>query len=287
MTRRRFAADALSRSAGVGFKPQHADAIANDPDYSGWFEVHAENYFVDGGPRLRQLEHLREDHAISAHGVGLSLAGAAPLDRDHLAALARLVRRIEPALVSEHLAWSVHDGRYYADLLPVPLNRASLDTLCTNVTVTQDAIGGAILIENPARYFGLPLDEMTEAAFFEELVARTGCGLLLDINNVYVGAQNLGFCADAWLEAFPTGAVGEIHLAGHLRDEKDTDLLIDNHGATIADPVWALYAKTIARIGPRPTLIERDNDIPDWPVLRAEAAQAEAILRETPAVAAE
>lgn len=268
----------FNRSAGVGFKPQHADAIAADAEYRGWFEVHAENYFVAGGPRLHQLETLRQNHALSLHGVGLSLAGGDPLDAVHLHSLRQLVDRFAPALVSEHLAWSVHGGRYYADLLPVPLNEASLARLEETIDQTQNAIGRAILVENPARYLALPQDEMPEAEFLSQLVRRTGCGLLLDVNNVYVGACNLGFDAEALLAAIPAEAVGEIHLAGHIRDSQAPDLLIDNHGARVANPVWDLYERTIARIGPRPTLIEWDNDVPAWPVLRDEAQQAATIL---------
>jgi uncharacterized protein (UPF0276 family) len=277
MTPRGFRPD-FNRSAGVGFKPQHAEAIAADAKYRGWFEVHAENYFVAGGPRLHQLETLRRNHDLSLHGVGLSLAGGDPLDAGHLRSLRQLIDRFAPALVSEHLAWSVHGGRYYADLFPVPLNEASLARLEDTVDQTQNAIGRAILVENPARYIDLPQDEMHEAEFLSELVRRTGCGLLLDVNNVYVGACNLGFDAAALLAAIPAEAVGEIHLAGHIRDSQAPDLLIDNHGARVADPVWDLYRSTLARIGPRPTLIEWDNDIPAWPVLRDEARQAATIL---------
>lgn len=268
----------IEATSGVGFKPQHAAAIDTETAFQGWFEVHAENYFVDGGPRLRQLEALRRNHALSLHGVGLSLAGADPLDRDHLNALRRLVDRFEPVLVSEHLAWTMHGGRYLADLLPVPLDSANLSRLADGVDATQEVLGRSILIENPARYMILPQDQMPEIAFLSELAQRTGCGLLLDINNVFVSARNLDFDPATFLDAVPADLVGEIHLAGHIVDARDTTLLIDNHGTPVADPVWALYERTVARIGPRATLIERDNEIPPWSALRAEAEQAQMIL---------
>jgi len=268
----------ISAMSGVGFKPQHAAEIERDGVFQGWFEVHAENYFVEGGPRLRQLEALRHDYALSLHGVGLSMAGPDRLNRDHLNALRRLVDRFEPALVSEHLAWTSHAGRYYADLLPVPLDAANLARLIRSVDEAQDVLGRQILIENPARYMALPQDEIPEITFLCDLAQRTGCGLLLDINNVYVGACNLGFDAAAFLDAVPGDLVGEIHLAGHVVDANDPALLIDNHGAAVADPVWTLYERTIARIGPRATLIERDNEVPSWTTLRAEADHAQLVL---------
>lgn len=268
---------AVDTMAGVSFKPQHAAAIDGDM-YRGWFEVHAENYFVDGGPRLRQLESLRQNYPLSLHGVGLSLAGAEPVDQAHLHALRRLVERFEPVLVSEHLAWTTHGGRYLADLLPVPLDAENLSHLVDSVDATQESLGRTILIENPARYMSLTHDQMPEIAFLTELARRTGCGLLLDINNVYVGSRNLGFDPATFLDGIPGELVGEIHIAGHVVDALDPSLLIDNHGASVADPVWALFERTVARIGPRATLIERDNDIPPWAALQAEAHQAQSIL---------
>jgi uncharacterized protein (UPF0276 family) len=265
---------------GVGFKASHADAIRAEPGTVQWFEVHPENYMVAGGPRLRQLEELRTSFPLSLHGVGLSLGGVEPPDRDHLKALRDLVRRFEPALVSEHIAWSSHDGIYLADLLPVGLSEDALKRLVRSIDITQNALGRQILIENPARYLRLPGDEMDEAEFLAQAAQQSGCGLLVDVNNVYVGAHNLGFDGAALLDALPAHLIGEIHLAGHAPDSADASLLIDNHGAPVADAVWRLYARLIGRIGRRPTLIEWDTDVPAWPVLRAEAERAENAMVE-------
>lgn len=265
--------------AGVGFKAQHLPAILDDPGRVGWFEVHAENYMVDGGPRLRQLEILRESYPLSLHGVGLSLGGAEPLDRDHLAALRRLVDRFDPALVSEHVAWSVHDGNYFADLLPVPMNKASLDRLVAAVSQVQDVLGRAILIENPSSYLDLPESNLVEIDLLTEVARRSGCGLLIDVNNIFVSAQNLKSDAAAYIDAVPADLVGEIHLAGHETTQtSDGPVLIDSHSRQVDDAVWGLYRRLLDRIGPRPTLIEWDNDLPDWPVLAGEAALADALL---------
>lgn len=265
-------------TAGLGLKPQHYDdALACAAD-GLWFEVHPENYMSAGGPRLAALEAVRQRRPLSLHGVGLSLAADADPDPDHLAALKRLVDRFEPFVVSEHLAWSTHRGAHQPDLLPFPRTKAALTRIAANIGRMQDALGRRVLIENPSLYLPLKGHDLTEVAFLKALVDKTGCGLLVDVNNVFVSASNLGYAAEAYLDALPAEAVGEIHLAGHGADEGGSDLLIDTHGAPIAEPVWALYRRLIRRIGPRPTLIERDDDIPAFAVLLAERDRAAAEL---------
>lgn len=271
---RRHAAG-VPASAGVGFKPQHVQAIAAEPGEVAWFEVHAENYMVAGGPRLAQLETLRAGYPLSLHGVGLSLGAGEPPDPDHLRALRTLVDRFEPGLVSEHLAWSTHDGLYLADLLPAAFTAATLNGLVAAIDATQEALGRQILIENPASYLPRPDGWLPEVEFIAEAARRSGCGLLVDVNNVHVSAHNLRFDAGAYVDALPAHAIAEIHLAGHALDpDEDDPVLIDNHGATVADPVWALYERLVARTGARPTLVEWDTDVPEWPVLREQARLA-------------
>jgi len=262
-------------SAGLGLKPEHFADAACRVAGGLWFEVHPENYMVDGGPRLKWLERIRAAHPLSFHGVGLSLAGCESLDEDHLARLARLVDRFEPALVSEHLAWSTFDGRYRPDLLPVPRNDESLAIAVTNVSRLQERLARRVAIENPSHYLELP-HEYDEVDYLTLLAERSGCALLLDVNNVYVGATNLGFDAGAYVDAFPARHVAEIHLAGHRYDP--SGLAIDSHDAPVAEPVWALYRRLIDRIGPRPTLIERDGNVPAFEALMAERAIAHDVL---------
>jgi len=277
----------MTPTAGLGFKTQHLDeALACAVD-GLWFEVHPENYMAAGGPRLRALTALRERHPLSLHGVGLSLAGDADPDPDHLAALKSLVDRFAPFVVSEHLAWSAHRGAHQPDLLPFPRTRAALDRIAGNISRTQDVLGRAILIENPSLYLPLTGHDLDEVELLTRLVDRTGCGLLVDVNNVHVSAHNLGYDARAYLDALPATAIGEIHLAGHAPDERlGAALLIDTHGAPIDEVVWGLYAHLIARIGPRPTLIERDDNVPDFAVLMAERDEAQARIREAVSLAA-
>ena len=245
----------------------------------GWFEVHPENYMVAGGPRLAVLEDLRGAYPLSLHGVGMSLGGAERLDPDHLKAFRGLVDRFDPGLVSEHIAWSAHDGLWFADLLPPSLSRDGLDRLCDNIDEMQAALARPILIENPANYLVLPDREMDEVAFVVEAAKRTGCGLLVDVNNVYVSAENIGVDAEAYLDAIPDNLIGEIHLAGFTVDRAAGErLLIDSHGAAVDAAVWRLYDRLIARIGKRPTLVEWDKDIPIWEALYAEAIEAETRL---------
>ncbi len=268
----------LSPAAGLGLKPEHYRNALEDRTNGLWFEVHPENYMADGGPRLAWLEAIRKDHPFSLHGVGLSLGGVEPPNEAHLERLKALADRYQPALVSEHLAWSVHSGVYFNDLLPTPMTEDALDRFCRHVDRVQEKLGRTILVENPSRYIPMA-EEISEAEFLRETVRRTGCGLLLDVNNIYVSAHNLGYDAAAYIDALPGDAVGEIHLAGHETDEALGDsLLIDTHGAPVSDPVWALYEQLIGKIGARPTLIERDTDIPAYEDLSAERDRADAIL---------
>lgn len=261
---------------GLGLKPAHYRAVLESEAPGLWVEVHPENYMLPGGPRLHWLEAIAQRHPVSLHGVSLSLGGADRPDHDHLKSLRGLVDRYQPALVSEHLAWCRHDGVYYGELLPLPYTGAALDRFCDHVDEVQDALGRSILIENPSLYVDLKGD-MTETEFLVEAVRRTGCGLLLDLNNVFVTAINLKRDALGYLETFPLDAVGEIHLAGHETDP-DGSLLIDTHGAPVADAVWSLYRETIARTGPVPTMIERDNNLPPFVELMAERERAQALL---------
>lgn len=275
----------MTPAAGIGFKAEHyAEALAA-PAADLWFEVHAENYMVAGGPRLAMLERLRRERPLSLHGVGMSLAGAAPPDPDHLAALKRLVDRFEPELVSEHLAWSRLDGRCFPDLLPVPRTNEVLARCAANIGRVQDVLRRQILIENPTHYLALRDHSWSETSFLTELARRSGCGLLIDVNNVAVGAHNLGYDAAAWLEAIPGDYIGEIHLAGHSVDAEGT-LLIDSHDEPVSEQVWDLYRQLVDRIGNRSTLIERDGNVPPFDELMRERDRAQHILGGEMALAA-
>jgi uncharacterized protein (UPF0276 family) len=263
---------ALPPRAGVGFKPEHFETILRERPDVGFFEVHAENYMGDGGPPHRRLEALRALYPLSLHGVGLSLGGPRPLDRAHLDRLAALRRRYEPGLFSEHLAWSSHDVGYLDDLLPLPYTQETLRVVCDHIDETQDAVG-RMLLENPSTYVEFAESEIPEAEFLGEIVRRTGCGLLLDVNNVEVQSGNHGFDPVAYLDAFPLKAVEAIHLAGYA--DAEAGLRIDAHDSPVRPSVWALYGLVVRRIGARPTLIEWDNDVPDWPTLHAEARRAD------------
>ncbi len=267
-------------SAGLGLKPQHFDTALACQSEGLWFEVHPENYMVEGGPRLRWLEAVRASHALSLHGVSLSLAGDQAPDPAHLQRFAALVDRLQPALVSEHLAWSASDGIHLPDLLPFPRTTVALHRIAANIEQSQLALGRSIAIENPSHYLRLDAHEWDEIDFLAELVRRTGCSLLLDVNNVHVSARNLGFSAEAYLDRFPGEAVSEIHLAGHTPDPTLGEaLLVDSHDTPIAPEVWALYRRTIERIGARPTLIERDGNVPAFDELWAERSTAAAELQ--------
>ena len=269
----------MRASAGVGFKPQHFEEALASPADGLWFEVHAENYMVPGGPRLAMLEALRARRPLSLHGVGLSLAGIDPPDSGHLAQLRLLIDRFEPFLVSEHLAWSRHENASFPDLLPFPRTAEALQVIARNIDLTQEALGRTIAVENPSLYLALAGHEYSETGFLKELVGRTGCSLLVDVNNVHVSATNLGFDAHSYLCELPEPSIAEIHLAGHSSDpELGPALLIDSHDAPIAEPVWELFTDFVERVGPRPTLIERDGNIPAFEELMQERGRADAAL---------
>lgn len=270
----------LPTAIGIGYKSRHFAGLMDAPGPVQWLEIHAENYMGDGGRPLAQLHALADRFPISIHGVGLSIGGEGALDRAHLARLRRLCDRVQPASFSEHLAWSTHDTGFLNDLLPLPYTAATLARVARHIDEVQETLGRRMLLENPATYLAFAETDMAEVDFLSALARRTGCGLLLDVNNVFVSAVNQGHDPRAYLDAFPMDAVGEIHLGGHDTDADDTGrpLLIDSHGQPVADPVWALYAHAIALAGPKPTLIEWDTDVPPLPDLLAEAARASAIL---------
>nr|WP_257644171.1 DUF692 domain-containing protein [Luteimonas salinisoli] len=275
--------------AGVGFKAVHFDALQADPAPPGFIEVHAENYMGAGGAPHARLAALRERLPVSLHGVGLSIGGEEPPDPAHLDRLVALIARHRPAAFSEHLAWSTHHGRFFNDLLPLRYDSRSLARVCAHIDRVQERLGLRMLLENPATYLEFEGSTYGEADFLAEIVRRTGCGLLLDVNNVHVSCHNNGHDPQAYLAALPLGAVGEIHLAGHA-EERDADggvLLIDDHGAPVADAVWALYARALAMTGPVATLIEWDNHVPGYAALREQARLAEAILEQAAAQAGE
>ena len=261
--------------SGLGLKPEHYDAALACTSEGMWFEVHAENYLIAGGPRLRWLDAIRAVHPLSLHGVSLSLAGDAPPDAAHLKRLSDLVRRVEPALVSEHLAWSAWGGISVPDLLPFPRSQEALCRIASNIDRTQSALGRRIAIENPSHYLRIDGHAWDEIEFLTELTRRTGCGLLLDVNNVYVSSRNLGFDALDYLNRFPGDNVTEIHLAGHTADPAAGEaLLIDSHDTPIASEVWSLYRHLVERIGAKPTLIERDGNVPPFDELVGECLLA-------------
>jgi uncharacterized protein len=261
--------------AGIGLRAPHFEALARTRPSLSFLEVHSENYFADGGPAIAWLERFRADYAVSLHGVGLSLGSADPLDRDHLARLARLAARIEPALVSEHLCWSSIGGRHLGELLPLPYTEEVLGHVCGRVAAVQEALGRAILVEHVPSYVRFADSAIPAGEFVAEVARRAGCGVLLDVNNAWVDAVNHGTDARAFIAALDPATVGEIHLAGF---EERPHGLVDTHGAPVSPEVWSLYAETIARLGPVPTLVEWDNDIPALEVLLGEARRADAIL---------
>ena len=275
----------LPAAPGVGYKPQHFAQILDHANPVAWLEIHAENYMGDGGRPIAQLRHLSEQFPISVHGVGLSIGGEGPLDAGHLARLKHLVGWLNPASFSEHLAWSTHDSHFLNDLLPLPYTDATLDRICDHIEQVQDTVGRQMLLENPSSYLAFEESTWSEPDFLREIARRTGCGLLLDVNNVFVSATNLDFSPQGYIDAYPLDKVGEIHLGGHDEDEDDhgRPLLIDSHGREVVDPVWALLDYVLERSGPKPVLIEWDTDVPNWPVLRAEADRAQAALDRIPA----
>lgn len=271
--------NALPLHAGMSLKPDYYAEALRHGDPRLWFEVHPENYMVAGGPRLAWLEAIGARHPLSFHGVGMSLAGSDSLDSDHLARLAALVERFRPASVSEHLAWCRHDGRYFADLLPVLRTPQALTELCDKVDAVQQALGRSILLENPTHYVDIEGHSAAEPNFVAEVVARTSCGLLVDINNLFLSQRNIGLDPLAWLAGVPTAAIGEFHLAGHTPDpEYGQRLLIDTHDCTVTNDVWALFGEVLALTGPRPTLVERDGNLPPFTELLDEREQADRLL---------
>jgi len=274
--------DPVPAQAGIGLKAQHYLEIIETRPSLGWFEAHPENYMGAGGPPHHYLTAIRELYPLSLHGVGMALGGDEPLDHAHLKRFRDLVDRYEPGLVSEHLAWCRRGGVYYNDLLPAPYTRATLNGLIEHIDHMQSALGRTILVENPSTYVAFAASHIPETEFLAEAAKRTGCGLLLDVNNVYVSGVNQGYDPYAYIDAFPVDQVGEIHLAGHLEDSQISSgrLLIDDHGSAVIEDVWTLYAHTLTRTGPVPTLIERDNNIPALGELINEAARADAIMQD-------
>jgi uncharacterized protein (UPF0276 family) len=274
--------DDIPPRAGVGLKAEHYEAILRSRPDIGWFEIHAENYMGDGGPPHHFLEAIREHYPISLHGVGLSIGGDGALDKDHLKRLKALNERCRPGLFSEHLAWSTHEGVYFNDLLPLPYTEETANRVSDHINEVQDAVGRRMLLENPSTYLTFADSTMSEVRFLEIVTRKTGCGLLLDVNNVFVSATNQGYSPEDYINRFPLELVGEIHLGGHAEDQDDQGdrLLIDAHDRPIIDPVWALFAGVIEKGGKRPTLIEWDTDVPAWPVLSAEAGRAERLLEQ-------
>ena len=276
----RFPRHRIDGMAGTSFKHEHLTAILEEDRRHGFFEVHAENYMGEGGMPHRALTRIRQDYPVSIHGVCMSIGGPQPLDRQHLARFRALVERYEPALVSEHLAWSTHETTYFNDLLPLPYTADTLQHVADHIDEVQETIGRQILLENPSSYLTFTESTMTETAFIRELARRTGCGLLLDVNNVFVSATNLRTSALAYLADYPLDVVREIHLAGHAvqSDDNGEPLLIDSHDGPVCDAVWDLYEIVLSGTGPIATLVEWDSAIPDWPTLTREAAAAQAIL---------
>ena len=272
--------DRLPNAPGVGYKPQHFTDLQNDPGPVSWIEIHAENYMGDGGRPHAQLRALSERFALSVHGVGLSIGGEGPLDAAHLARLKHLCDWSKPASFSEHLAWSTHGAEFLNDLLPLPYTETTLAQVTAHINQVQDTLGRQMLLENPSSYLVFEESDLSETDFLAEVTRRTSCGLLLDVNNVFVSSTNLNLSPEAYIDAYPTEHVSEIHVGGHDEDADDqgAPLLIDSHGKPVVDPVWKLLEYTLAKTGPKPVLVEWDNDVPDWPTLRAEATRAAQVL---------
>lgn len=271
---------ALPMRGGLGLKAEHFAHVRDTRPDVGFFEVHAENHLVAGGPMLRHLAAVRADYPLTIHGVGLSIGSEAGLDEEHLKAVTALVQRFEPAVFSEHLAWSSHNSTHFNDLLPLPYNLPTLHRVCRHIDQIQNRMGRPLLLENPSTYLSWAASTWSEGAFMSEVVQRTGCGLLLDVNNVYVSAINQGADPVAALLELPLRHAGQIHLAGFAEsfDSSGVRLLIDNHGASVASAVWALFDTVLARVGPVPTLLERDQNIPAFAVLMAEVGLADSKL---------
>lgn len=283
----RSRARSLPARAGIGLRSPHLDAFAAGRPDVAFLEVHTENYFHAGGREPRLLDRLREDYPLSLHGVGLALGSVADPDGPHVRRVAEAVRRFEPAVVSEHACWGRVEGEHFNDLLPLPFTAEAVHHLAARVREIQDALGRQILVENVSQYLRFRHSTLAEGEFLAAVVAESGCGLLLDVNNLYVNSVNVGFDPVATLDHIPAHAVHEVHLAGHLRKEIDgRALLIDDHGSGVPDPVWALYEEALRRTGPVPTLIEWDTNVPEFDVLLAEAARADSMLQVAHARAA-
>jgi len=279
--------DAIPGRAGVGLRAQHHLHVLNETPRVGWLEVHSENFFADGGSHIDALFKIRGHYPLSLHGVGLSLGSADSLSNEHLALLRRAIARFEPDLVSEHLSWSSFGGWVANDLLPLPFTEEALRHVSRKIAAAQDALSRQILVENISSYFQFAHAAMTEWEFVAGVAMESGCGILLDINNIHVAAENHGFDAQRYLQAIPVGSVQELHLAGHTAvDIKGRSILIDTHGGPVSEPVWDLYAAAVARFGPVPALIEWDTDIPPFSVLQQEADKADAVREGSHAVAA-
>jgi uncharacterized protein (UPF0276 family) len=277
----------LPAAAGIGLRAQHHVQVLSQKPPVAWFEAHSENYFADGGAHVDCLSRIRCDYPLSLHGVGLSLGSTDELDPTHLARLRRAVTRFEPALLSEHLSWSSVGGRFVNDLLPLPYSEEALRHVSTRIGQVQDALGRQILLENVSSYLQFAASTMTEWQFLAAVAAESGCGILLDINNIYVAARNHGFACEDFLQGIPRGVVQEFHLAGHDRiDIEGREVLIDTHGSPVCEEVWNLYRAAVRRFGQVPTLIEWDTDIPALEVLRAEAAKADSLRNAVHALAA-
>ena len=277
----------IATRAGIGLRSPHHEAVLHGLPDVGWLEAHTENYFHDGGPAVRALERIRASYPLSLHGVGLGLGSVDALDREHLRRVRDAVRRFEPDLVSEHACWTHVDGEHFNDLLPLPYTEEAVEHLAARVRELQDFLGRQVLVENLSAYVAFRHSPLTEGAFLAAVVERSGCGLLLDVNNAYVNAHNLGLDLDAFLAEVPAHAIGEIHLAGHARRRiGDHELLIDDHGSAVCPAVWALYERALQRFGPVPTLIEWDNEVPALATLVEEAHTADTRLRTVHADAA-
>ena len=270
----------LPDAPGVGFKAVHFAELIDSPGPVGWLEVHAENYMGAGGRPIAQLRKLAERFPLSVHGVGLSIGAERALDVEHLQRLRKLIEWAKPASFSEHLAWSTHDNHYLNDLLPLPYTPQTLERVISHILQVQETLGCQMLLENPSNYLAFSESTIDEVEFLTLIVQRTGCALLLDVNNVFISASNQNTDAFSYIDRFPLECVGEIHLAGHDHnvDEAGSALLIDSHGCEVAEPVWSLYEHTILRGGRKPTLIEWDSNIPDWPTLVAEANRVVPVL---------
>ncbi len=270
----------LPNCGGLCLKPQHYQEILQNLPDVGWFEVHAENYLGHGGAPLHYLEKIRAHYELSVHGVGLSIGSAQGIDEQHLTRVANMVERFQPASFSEHLAWSTHNDQFYSDLLPVPYNKEVEDLVCRHICQIQDLLKRQMLLENPSNYLTMENSTQEETHMLNSIVNRTGCGLLLDVNNVYISAHNCGYDALEYISALPLNAVGEIHLAGHATDTAipDEPLLIDTHDRQVSDPVWKLYEATLKISGAKPTLIEWDADVPEWSMFLNELNQADTLL---------